>query len=146
VNRDKHYALNSADIGVWNRAIITAKPSNIDGELEATLKSLPTELVMQWTRKPALKRLGMDEALNPLPTPIASAPFSYIMPRYAPPMPYTLMPYPYTMPLAIPAPASLSLPLRLRQASTPSPKAVMQLAVRQSSPIAPAKDPEIIMH
>ena len=70
--------------------------------------------------------------------PIASALLIYIMPRYA-----SLMLYLYTMPLAMLAPTSPSLPTR--RSSTPSPKAKIQLAIRQSSPIAPAEDPNLII-
>jgi hypothetical protein len=53
------------------------------------------------------------------------------------------MPYPYTMPLAMPA---LTSPLLLtRRSSTPSPKAKIQLAICQSSPIALTEDPNLIM-
>jgi hypothetical protein len=70
--------------------------------------------------------------------PIASALSIYIMPRYA-----SLMPYLYTMPLAMPAPTSLLLPTR--RSSTLSSKAKIQLPIRQSSPIAPTEDPNLIM-
>jgi len=72
-----------------------------------------------------------------VPSLVASTLFGYVMPTYTLLMPYLLMPYLYAMPLAMPAP--------LRQALTPSPKAVMQLLIYQSSPIALAKDPNLIM-
>ena len=102
------------------------------------------DLVMRFTRKPAPKHQGLAEQMSiPVSNPIASAPSIYMMPGYASPMPYSQMPYPYTVPLAMLAPTSPSLPTR--RSSTPSPKAKIQLAIRQSSPIAPAEDPNLII-
>jgi len=58
-------------------------------------------------------------------------------------MPYSQMLYPYTVPLAMLAPTSLLLPTR--RPLTPSPKAKTQLAIYQSSPIAFAEDPNLII-
>jgi len=63
VNSTKHYPLCGPDIGIWNKVIISAKPSNIDSELKATLRSPLTKLVM---RKASFKtsRIGLTDA-NP---------------------------------------------------------------------------------
>jgi hypothetical protein len=144
VNRANHYPLGASEITIWNRAIIVAKPSELDRELDATLKTPLTELVIQWTWKLALKDYELaGQMLVSTPTSVATAPSIYMMGRYRPQMPYSPMPYPYHMPLSMPA--STSPTLSTRQALTPSPKAVIRLPIHQSSPIVPAEDPDLIM-
>jgi hypothetical protein len=70
----------------------------------------------------------------------------YMMGGYAPQMPYSLVLYPYhqpMMPTVMLALQSLTLPAL--KASIPSLKAAMQFPIRQSSPIGPAEDPDLVM-
>jgi len=85
--------------------------------------------MMRWTRKLALKQLGLAKQMFILAsTLVASTLLIYMIGGYPLPMPYSLIPYLYHMSLAMLAPASLTL--LTRQALTPSPKAVMQLLIR----------------